>query len=245
MTRTLMWCGGHLRHLIDALIISSSTLGDREIFNPRDFSWAQRLESQWPVILEEAEAILRHRDSVPPLAEISIDHERIGAAGLWRSFFIWGYGIKVEKNAARCPRTTEIVEQIPGLKTALFSILEPGAHIDRHVGVTKAILICHLGLKIPSNRKDCHMYLNGQDLTWEPGKIFVFDDTYPHEVWNNTHEERVVLLLQFKRPLRQPGRFFADLFLRAITMTPFVQDTRKALGAWEDRFKQSEEAAQD
>ena len=33
-----------------------------------------------------------------------------------------------------------------------------------------------------------------------PGEVFVFDDTYEHEVWNDTGDERVILLFDFDRP---------------------------------------------
>ncbi len=60
----------------------------------------------------------------------------------------------------------------------------------------------------------------------------VFDDTYPHEVWNNTDQTRVVLLVQFRRPLRWPGRLVGDFFIEAIRRSPFVQEARSNLAAW-------------
>ena len=33
----------------------------------------------------------------------------------------------------------------------------------------------------------------------------IFDDTYEHEAWNDTDRTRVVLFVDFVRPLRAPG----------------------------------------
>ena len=47
-------------------------------------------------------------------------------------------------------------------------------------------------------------------MRWAEGETLVFDDTYQHEVWNDTDGTRVVLLIQFERPLRNPGKWIAD-----------------------------------
>jgi beta-hydroxylase len=46
-----------------------------------------------------------------------------------------------------------------------------------------------------------------------------------------------VLLIQFKRPLRLPGRLLGDLFLGAVKRSPFVQEARRNLAAWDDAQK--------
>ncbi|PHR60959.1 MAG: aspartyl beta-hydroxylase [Robiginitomaculum sp.] len=243
--RGLVKFGSRSRPHIDRFLAHNSKVGDTALFANDQFAWTKLLEENWHEIDQEMRAVLRHRDAVPPLRDISPDHSRIAADGRWRSFFLWAYGIKSDENTQRCPRTTEIIEQIPGLKTALFSILAPGANIPRHTGVTKALVVCHLGLKIPSDRPACTMWLDGQTLQWQPGKSFVFDDTYPHEVHNDTDEERVVLLLQVKRPMRWPGQMLANFFLSAIRISPFITDARKELGRWETKFKRSERRNQD
>jgi beta-hydroxylase len=89
------------------------------------------------------------------------------------------------------------VEQIPGLTTAGFSWMSPGTHIKPHVGYSSAVLRCHLGLVIPS---DCKLRVGSETRGWQEGKTLVFDDTVEHEAWNRSDKDRVVLLLDFKRP---------------------------------------------
>jgi len=59
----------------------------------------------------------------------------------------------------------------------------------------------------------------------------VFDDTFPHEVWNETDDLRVVLLIQFRRPVRLPGRLLGAAFLAGVRHSPFVQEARRNLQA--------------
>ena len=43
------------------------------------------------------------------------------------------------------------------------------------------------------------MEVDTETLAWEEGKFLVFDDTFYHEVWNDSDEMRVILLVQFRR----------------------------------------------
>ena len=69
---------------------------------------------------------------------------------------------------------------------------------------------------------------------WETGQCMVFDDTYPHQVWNETDERRVVLFLDIQRPLAWPGRIFNKAVLQLIRWSPFIQDARRNHRAWEE-----------
>ena len=62
----------------------------------------------------------------------------------------------------------------------------------------------HLALKVPEPREQCRIRVGDEIVTWEEGRSLIFDDTYEHEVWNDTDDERVVLFLDVVRPLRFP-----------------------------------------
>jgi aspartyl/asparaginyl beta-hydroxylase (cupin superfamily) len=232
--------GKKLRHRIGALIARSSKVGDSPVYASALFPWIGALEARWPEIRAEVEALLAREEGIPPLADISPDHRRIAPPGKWRSFFLWGYGYRNEGNIARCPKTAEAVADIPGLNSAFFSILAPGAHIPRHRGVTKAILTAHLGLIVPRQREACRMQVDDRILYWDEGKTFVFDDCYHHEVWNDTNDQRVILLIQFRRPAGLIGRLVGGIFLAAVRRSRFVQDARSSLGDWEKAMQKLE-----
>ncbi|HEU4959487.1 MAG TPA: aspartyl/asparaginyl beta-hydroxylase domain-containing protein [Sphingomonas sp.] len=229
--------GKHLRGVFDRLIASSSEIGNDPVLDVRDFPWTAALRENWRSIRDEAVAIALQQGAAPSLAMISPDHRAIAEVDMWRSFFLWGYGYPIEDNLARCPATAALVERIPGLNSAFFSILAPGTHIPDHRGVTKGLVTCHLGLVVPRDG-DVRMRVHDRIVRWAEGETLVFDDTYHHEVWNDTGGTRVVLLVQFARPLRQPGKWFADLFLGFVRRSAFVQEARANVLRWNAAMKQ-------
>ena len=232
--------GKKMRHRVSAVVARSSYVGDQPLYDPALFPWIAPLEAHAGEIMAELKAILDLRAAIPPLASISPDHRRIAPPGKWKSFFLKGYGYEVEDNIRRCPVTAELVSRIPGLNSAFFSILEPGTHIPRHRGVTKAIMTAHLGLIVPRARAACRMQVDNEIVHWEEGKALVFDDTFHHEVWNDSDELRAVLLLQFRRPVGPIGRLVGGAFLWGIKRSRFVQDARARMGQWESAMKRLE-----
>ena len=70
------------------------------------------------------------------------------------------------------------------------------------------------------------MRVADQVRVWKEGAPRVFDDTYEHEVWNETTEDRVILLIQFARPLDLTGSLISKIFLTGVRRSPFIQDVR-------------------
>ena len=234
--------GKRLRRRVDRWIERSSLVPNDEVLDPALFPWTAELRRVWPKILAEAQAVMADSDALPELKRISPDHGRIAGDGDWRSFFLHGYGHPIAPNLARCPVTAATVAGIPGLNSAFFSILRPGTHIPAHRGVTKGLITCHLGLKVPAG--PLRMQVGTRTVGWAEGETLVFDDTYRHEVWNDTDETRVVLLVQAARPLAQPGRAVAAAFLWGVRRSPFVTEARANLAMWDDALRRTEAAAQ-
>lgn len=232
--------GKKVRPWLNRVIAHYSVVSNDPVLDAARFDWTLDLERHWQAIRSEAERILRHQEAVPPLEEISPDHARIAAGGKWRSFFLYGYGYRVPGNCDRAPETTKLVAGVPKLNSAFFSILAPGCHIPRHRGVTKGIMTCHLGLIVPDRAERCRMRVEDKVVQWQAGKCLIFDDSQEHEVWNDTDQTRIVLLIQFARPARFPGNFLAALSLAAVRRTAFVQDARRNLLSWDTAFSRAE-----
>jgi len=133
---------------------------------------------------------------------------------------------------------------VPRLQSAWFSILAPRYHIPEHRGVTKSLLRVHLGLKIPDQRDKCVMRVADHLVGWEPGKCLVFDDFYHHEVWNDTDQERVVLIFDFERPMRWLGRTVNVLLMWGIKQTAYFKDAQRNLRTWDERLERAAERAE-
>ncbi|QNT77755.1 aspartyl/asparaginyl beta-hydroxylase domain-containing protein [Entomobacter blattae] len=234
--------GKYLRPLFNDLIARSSTVSNDPVLDPAIMPWTAMLEKNWKIIRAELDAVLKRRNAIPPLGQISPDHARIAADQRWQSFFLFGYGVKVEENCKQCPQTTALMKRIPRLNSAFFSILGPGCHIPHHIGVTKGLLTSHLGLIVPKDRKNCRFRIGTNMVHWEEGKTILFDETYDHEVWNDTDETRVVLLIQVERPARFPGNIARNIFMEGVKKSAFVKDAQDNMAEWERAHRDVEVA---
>ncbi|MHB8492908.1 MAG: aspartyl/asparaginyl beta-hydroxylase domain-containing protein, partial [Solirubrobacteraceae bacterium] len=221
---------------VERFIGRRSLVGDRAFFEPEQFPWVSHLEDSWEVIRDELERLLSERDVLPSFQDISRDQAAITNDDRWKTLFLYCYGFKTDLGTQLCPRTTELVEQVPGMVTAMFSILSPRKPIPAHRGPYKGVLRYHLGLITPERPEACRIRVGSEVRAWEAGRSMVFDDTFEHEVYNEADELRAVLFLDVMRPLPRPYSDINRLIIRSIGMSPFVQDARRNQRAWEARF---------
>jgi beta-hydroxylase len=215
-----------------------SLVGDATFLPNERFPWIEDIERNAHVIRDELEGLLRDRDALPNFQDISRDQIYITQDDRWKTVFLFGYGFKSDLTTELCPRTAALMESIPGMTTAMFSILSPRKHIEAHRGPYKGVLRYHLGLIVPGDKEACRIRV-GEDMRhWEEGKSMMFDDTYDHEVWNDTDDLRVVLFVDVIRPLPFPESFINRAILKAIGWSPFVQDAKRNQEAWERSYRE-------
>jgi ornithine lipid ester-linked acyl 2-hydroxylase len=221
---------------IERFIGRRSLVGDATFFPLERFPWVKQVEDNWVIIREELEHVLEDHAALPNFQDISKDQIEITNDDRWKTFFLYGYGFKAKLGVEMCPRTAALMEQIPGMKTAMFSILSPHKHILDHRGPYKGVLRYHLGLIVPREAEACRIRV-GEDIRhWEEGKSMIFDDTFNHEVWNDTDQTRVVLFVDVLRPLPSPYSAINSLIVKAIGLSPFVLDAKRNQEAWERRY---------
>lgn len=228
--------GGKLLWGIERWIARSSTIGTTPFFDSSVFDWIPRLEAGWSEIRAELDGLLRHVDRIPNFQDISADQRSITTDDKWKTYFLYGFGYRAELNCERCPRTAELIGDIPGMQTAFFSILAPGKRIPEHRGLYKGLVRYHLAVKVPEPTAGCGIRVGDTVAHWEEGRSLLFDDTFPHEAWNDTEGVRVVLFMDIVRPLRPPASWLNRAVLAAVRHTPYVQDARRNQEDWERRL---------
>jgi len=221
---------------IERILVHYSLVEDRPIFDSAEFDWIKPLETDWRRIRAELDEILKKPAELPNFQDISRDQVNITRDDRWKTFFLYGYGYRMDRHCDLCPETTRLVEAIPGMFTAFFSVLAPGKHIPPHRGPYKGVLRCHLGLMVPEPNEECWIEVGGERAHWQEGHCLVFDDTYKHQVQNNTDGMRVVLFIDVLRPLRFPGSLLNRIMLGLIRWSPFVRDAVRNQRAWERRL---------
>ncbi len=202
-----------------------------------EFDWVARLESAWPEIRAELDHLLEHPEDIPSFHQISPDQKRISKGDNWKTFGLYVFGKRIEQNCELCPRTAAAVSSIPNMRTAMFSILKPHYHIVPHKGPTRAVVRAHLGVKVPKDWKNVWIRVDDQILNWQEGKVVLFDDSFEHEVRNDTDELRAVLFLDIDRPMDRIGTLFNHMLFALMKMSPYVKQPIKNLTAWNRKSK--------
>lgn len=242
--RIIMKAGKSLLTITSRVIARQSLIGDKPVFDKSVFPWIADFETHWEQCRRELENILQTRDELPTFHELSPDQYRISTGDNWKTFGFYVFGDRFDPNCRRCPETARLLDRVPHIRNAWFSILAPHYRIPAHRGPTNGIVRIHLGLIVPQDSANCRIRVDDEIFGWEEGKCVVFDDYYEHEVWNDTDEQRVVLFFDVDRPLRPFGRLVNRLLLAAIKRSPYVRDARNNLLDWERRYRETEKSRQ-
>jgi tetratricopeptide (TPR) repeat protein len=180
-----------------------------EYFDRAHFPWLDQLETATADIREELKAILASADpGLTPYIDMPSGTpgnlwSELDKSPNWSALHLWRDGERIGAVCERAPATARLVEslplaRIPGRAPAVFfSILKAGKRIPPHTGVTNIRSIVHLGLIVPPG---CGFRVGGEVREWREGEAFVFDDTIKHEAWNDSGEDRAVLILDCWNP---------------------------------------------
>ena len=76
---------------------------------------------------------------------------------------------------------------------------------------------------VPEPREAVGIRIDGRVCHWEEGRALVFDDTFEHEARNESNSSRVVLFIDFEKPLTFPARLLNRRLLRSYLFSPFVR----------------------
>ncbi|WP_245586263.1 aspartyl/asparaginyl beta-hydroxylase domain-containing protein [Solimonas soli] len=225
-----------LQTALENFVARVSRLPDAPVYASRDFAWTENLEAHWRLVRSELEQVLTQRDNLPAFHQILDEVRTISNDDQWKTYWLIGAGMDLAENQLRCPETMALLRRIPGVLTAFFSILAPGKKIPPHRGAYNGILRCHLGLIVPEPATRVAIRVGNRICHWREGETLIFDDSFNHEVWNGTDGWRVVLFIDFPRPLRQPWHALNRLFLGVARFLPLLRRANRRHRDWKRAF---------
>lgn len=203
-------------------------LSSRPFHDPAQFAISGMLEEHFAEIEREVsqlEADTFHAEA-----------ENIRRTGRWEVMILFEAGRMKSENCAKVPRLTELLQKSPDVRTTAgliyLSRVKARTKIAAHRGGSNMRVRLHLGILIPEG--DCRLRVDQEITGWSAGKCMVFDDFYEHEVWNNTDQDRLVLVVDLWHPeLSMPERLCLEAMDRQVN--------RQAQGRanyWETNRKQ-------
>jgi aspartate beta-hydroxylase len=168
----------------------------------------------FPVIQQEFDRLMVEWDELPQYHEVDSGERAISAATpqRWNVFMLEVMGHRPPQNRAYCPETCRVLDRVPNMIQAFFSILDPGKSVPQHEGPYLGYLRYHLGIRVPKQDPP-HLIVNSRPYTWREGEAVLFDDNWPHSVVNTSSELRAVLIVDVRRPMP----LVADLCNRFLT----------------------------
>lgn len=209
-----------------------------QFYDREQFPWLGQVEQATDDIRTELLGLLEDaRASFVPYVDYPDDEplnqwKELNRSRRWSALFLFKSGKRQDAIADRCPRTLAALEGapvvgIPGAgPTSFFSLLEPHTHIPAHTGGTNTRVIVHLPLIVPPK---CRFRVGTQVREWQPGTALVFDDTIEHEAWNDSDQDRVILIFDIWNPLLTPAE--RDLMTAATAAMADFYDDSAGLGA--------------
>jgi beta-hydroxylase len=110
-------------------------------------------------------------------------------------------GTTFSAHAAHFPILKRILRRCPDVVACVISVLEPGVTIPIHNGYYKGIMRYMIPTHVPKERDKVFLCVNGKKYHWTEGKSVLWDDNFPHKVYNYSDEIRVVIYMDVIRPL--------------------------------------------
>lgn len=171
-------------------------------FRKNVFYWAKQLEDNWQTIREEMQLVVDYPEKLAYENRWSLAHPQYVKSDFkdgWKTYDFYFFGIKEMNHCQNCPKTYALLQEIPGLVTAQFSVLSPNTKVEPHKGYSTMVLRNHLALEIPSQEL-CKIKVEDQETSWSEGCLITFDDSKMHEAWNLSNKRRIVLMIDVANP---------------------------------------------
>jgi aspartyl/asparaginyl beta-hydroxylase (cupin superfamily) len=178
-------------------------------FERTDFPWVSAFEKHADAIYAEYQRVVAtRRQSLRPYVTAEQHAPQSSWGHLietdnWLSLHVLKGGKRVEPNASDMPITMAALESIElpecagNAPEAFFSTLARRTHIPLHHGLANYKLTAHLALNIP---EDCGIRVGGRARGWQMGQCLFFDDSFVHEAWNRSAQDRTVLIFDVWHP---------------------------------------------
>ena len=105
----------------------------------RQYPGLARLEENYADVREECLALLGIKDQLTDMTALGAGYTNGGIhTAQWKAFMFKSGNRFIEENCVQAPKTTDLLQGIPGMETAFFSILDPRQYTRPTGAITRA-----------------------------------------------------------------------------------------------------------
>ncbi|PVY78421.1 beta-hydroxylase [Tamilnaduibacter salinus] len=215
------------------LYLFTERRGRRPIMDVDQFPELDVIRQNWQTIREEALALHESRVFDQTSDPNSSAYYDIGFRTFykygWSKYYLKWYGTRHRSALSSCPETLRILDQVPCVNGAMFSVLPVGSKLTRHADPMACSMRYHLGLATP-NDSQCYINIDGMDYSWRDGDDLLFDETYLHYARNDAAADRLILMCDVERPTWIVGRIVNFFYKGLMRLTVVPNDERDKRG---------------
>jgi len=193
------------------------------VYEAKDFPWLKDLQKNQAVILTELMPLLPQLENIPNFHNIDDRMKKVTKDTDWKIFNFFLFGAQFKDNCSKCPQTVKLLKKVPGLQTALFSILKPDTIIAPHRGELKGTIRIHIPLIIPEYGS-CALKIDDHVFEWSKTDVVIFDHTAKHAAWNKSDSIRIVLLFDVTKHFAFPWSLLNKIALPIMTKTRYIKE---------------------
>lgn len=175
---------------------------EKTFYNPQNYEWAKYVLRNKDVIINEFNQVVNQKELFDPY----FNHLFSTTDGGWKTVGLKFWSINNYKNQKYFPEITKIINKVPGLISASFSKLEANSEIIPHNGDSNGFYRCHFAIDIPGKLPDCGFEVEKDKKSWSNGELLIFCDALYHRAWNNTQNERYIMIFDVVREEFEPQK---------------------------------------
>lgn len=216
----IKWLGKLLLFSFDSLVYLF--VSKESVFDKNTHQIVKLLQDNHHDILNEIQQLYHTKDLKNVDDFYKVD-TYIGQDENWKVYPFALFNNFFEDNLNKCPNTRRLIESLPFCTSSMFSILHPKMHILPHKGLYKGVVRILFTIESPEHQK-AWIKVDGKKIYFESGQSIFFDETFLHEVRNESESQiRSVLYMDIYRRLPFPFNIFNKIIFKLLQKSFFVK----------------------
>lgn len=195
----------------------------RKPYNYEAPDWVVSLLENYDLIREEWMKYSENHEGID-IDELSPEQSELNKDKKWKSLVLFGYSYYNRSLEKDFPILFQCIKNNQSnINLVMFSTSEAGKIIPPHHGNNHSVLRLQIGIDIREPEK-CYLRVEDKKIFLKEKEMFIFDDTFEHELVNKSIYHRTVLILDYVKP----HSFFYDKInrwsLKRMRKSKYVQE---------------------